>query len=74
MFWDGLFDSFGEETIMEDDYVRNCDDVGKLNNKTDHDSGIISDRYSDVSDDNSYRIKSEQEQCSVLSHSSFYYS
>ena len=47
-----------------DDYVRNYDDVGELN-KTDCDSGIIFDRHSDASDDKTYRIKLEQEQCTV---------
>ena len=31
MFLDGLFDNFGEETISDDDYVRNYDDGGELN-------------------------------------------
>ena len=43
--------SFGEETISDD--VQNYDDVGKLSNTADRDSGSISDRYSDVSDDRS---------------------
>jgi len=37
----GLVDSFGEETISNDDDVRNYDDVGKLTNVTDHESGNI---------------------------------
>ena len=35
MFLDGLFDSFGNETLLYDGYVRNYDDVGEINNKTD---------------------------------------
>ena len=35
MFLDGLFDSFGDETVSDDGYVQNHDDVGKLNNETD---------------------------------------
>ena len=50
-FSHGLFDSFGKETILDDDYVRNYNDVGKLNNKTDLAIRIIFDRYSDASDD-----------------------
>ena len=51
---DGLFDSFGVETILDVDDVQNYDDVGKLTNETDHDSGSIFDRYLDTSDDKSY--------------------
>ena len=43
---DGLFDSFGEETISYDDYVQTYDDVGKLSNKSDHYRGIICYQYS----------------------------
>ena len=46
---DGLFDSFGEETMSDDNYIRSYDDVGELNNETDCDSGIIFDRYLDGS-------------------------
>ena len=59
---DGLFDSFGDETILDDDYVKNYD-VGKLNNETDHDSSIILYRYLTASDNKNYRIKPEQDQC-----------
>ena len=63
---DGLFDSFGEE-ISDDDYVQNYDDIGKLSNETDHDSGIICYQYSEAIDDKSYRMKQEEEQRTVLS-------
>jgi len=50
---DGLFASFGEqEIILGDDYIRNYN-VGELNNKTGHDSGISFDRKSDASGDKS---------------------
>ena len=45
--------------------IKNYHDVGKLSNKIDHDSGNISDRYSDGSDDISYSMKLEEEQCTV---------
>ena len=64
MFLDGLYDSFGEEIILDDDDVWNYDE---LNNKADCNSGIISYWYSDASDNKSYRIKPEQEHCTVLS-------
>ena len=32
---DGLFDSFGEQTISDGDYIRNYNNVDELNNKTD---------------------------------------
>ena len=48
--WDGLFDSFEEETISNGDYFLNYDSVGKLYNKTDHDSQIIFDQYFNISD------------------------
>ena len=48
---DCLFDSFCEETVSDDDDVRNYDDIGKLSNETDRDSGNIFDRYLDTSDD-----------------------
>ena len=32
---DGLFDSFGEENIQDDDHSLNYDNVGELNNETD---------------------------------------
>ena len=64
MFLDGLFDSFGKETISDDDYVRNYDDVGERNNETDR---LAFDRCSDAIDDNSYSIKLEQDQCIVVS-------
>ena len=35
IFLDGLIDRFGEETVLDDDYVRNYDDVGEFDNKTD---------------------------------------
>ena len=66
LFLDGLFYSFGDETILDDDYVQN-NDVGKLNNETDHDSGIICYWYPNASDDKNYWIKPEQEQCTKLS-------
>ena len=31
---DGLFDSFGDKTISDDEYIRNYNDVGELNNET----------------------------------------
>ena len=64
---DGLFDSFGKETLLEDDYIRSYDNVGELNHTTDHDSWIIVDRYMDTSDDKSYSVKPEQEHHTVLS-------
>ena len=48
---DGLFDRFGKETILGDDYdVRNYDDVGQLINNY---------QYSDASDNKRYSIKPE---------------
>jgi len=37
----GVFDSFGEETVSDDIDVRNYDDAGELSNETAHDSGSI---------------------------------
>ena len=37
---DSLFDSFGKETISDDDYFQNYDDVGKRSSETDHYSRI----------------------------------
>ena len=45
----------------------NYNDVGEPNKETGCDSGIIFDHYSDASDDKSYSIKQEEEQCTVLS-------
>ena len=64
---DGFFDSFGEETTLDDDCFQNYNGVGELSNKTDYDSWIILDRYSDASDDKSYSIKRQEEQCTALS-------
>ena len=64
---DCLFDSFCEETILDDGYIQNYDDVGKLSNKTDCDSKIIFDRYSYTIEDKSYILKLEKEQHTVLS-------
>ena len=36
---DGLFDSFGEETISDDNDFRHYDDAGELSNETDRDNG-----------------------------------
>ena len=57
---DGLFDSFGKETISDDVYIQNYDSVGKLNNETDHDSRIIFYQYSDSRDDTNSSIKPEE--------------
>ena len=62
---DGLFDSFGEETISDDDYIQNYDDIGKLSNESDHYSGAIFYQYSDANDDKSYSMTSEEEQCTL---------
>ena len=35
IFLDGLFDGFSDETISADDYIKNHDDVGELNNEID---------------------------------------
>jgi len=59
---DILFDSFGEEIISDDDDIRNYDDVGKLGN----DSRSTFYRYSDASDEESYRMKPEEEQHTVV--------
>ena len=59
---DGLFDSFGKETLSDDGYVRNYVDVGELNNKTDR--LVLIDIRTPVM--TSYRIKPEQEQCTML--------
>ena len=58
---DGLFDGFGEETISDDDDIRNYDDVGKHSNESDRYSGIIFYQYLDASDDKNYRMKSEEQ-------------
>ena len=50
---DGIFNSIGEETISNDDDIRNYGGFGELSNKTDCDSGSIFYRYSDDSDDES---------------------
>ena len=63
---DGLFDSFGDETISDDVYIQNFNDVDELNNETDHDRGIICNRYSDASNDKSYSIKPDEDQHTVL--------
>ena len=34
-FFNGLFHSFSEETISDDDYARNYDDIGELNKEID---------------------------------------
>ena len=52
---DGLFHSFGKETISDDDDVENYDNVDKPTNKTDRDNMSIFDRYSDASDYKNYR-------------------
>ena len=62
---DGIFYSFGEETTLDNDDVRNYDYVGKLCNVTDHDCGSIFEQYPDASVDQSYSIKQEKEQCSI---------
>ena len=54
--FDNLFDSLDEETISDDDGVRN-NNVGELSNETDHDDGSIFDQYSDASNDKSYSIR-----------------
>ena len=77
MFLDGLFYSFGEETISDDDGVWNYNDVGELSNETDRDSGSICYWYLDASDDKCYHMKQEEEQRTMLSmnysmYSSFY--
>ena len=59
---DILFDSFGKEIISDDDDIRNYDDVGKLGN----DSRSTFYRYSDASDEESYRMKPEEEQHTVV--------
>ena len=68
MFLDGLFDSFGEETISDDDYVWNYDDVGKFNNETDHASRIILDQYLDASDEKNVQNKTRARalQCNIV--------
>jgi len=43
------------------------DNVGKLSNKNDNDNGSICYQYSDTSDDESYTMKPEEEQCNMLS-------
>ena len=50
---DGLFDSFGKETVSDNDDNRNYNDIGKLSNETDPDldSGSSFNRYLDTSDD-----------------------
>ena len=65
MFW--MVDLIVLENILNDDYIRNCNNVGELSNETDHDSRSIFARYSDASDDKSNSMKLEQEQCTVLS-------
>ena len=73
---DGLFDSFGEETMSDDVYVQNYNNVGELNNETIHDSGIIFYRYSDDRNEKSYSIKMEEKVAyrivNVIWYSSFY--
>ena len=63
---DGLFASFGEETILDDDDVWNYDDVGELCNETDCDSESIFYRFSSANDDESYSMKPEDEHRTVL--------
>ena len=68
--WDGLFDSFSDESLLDVD-DRNNNDVGELNDrvggKTDTDSKSIYDGYSDVSNDEYDGVNVEDELRTVLS-------
>ena len=48
------------EKLLDDDDVRNYDDVGELSCKTKGDSGSIPVRYSDARDGNNHNMKPEQ--------------
>ena len=58
----GLFYTSGKETISDDDYNY----FGELSNKTDCESGSSFDQYSDASDYESYCMKPEEDQRTVL--------
>ena len=66
---DRLFDSFSDESFSDVD-DRNNDDVAELRDraggKTDTDCGSIFDCYSDVSDDESDGVNTEDELRTVL--------
>ena len=53
--------------VRNDEYVRNCHDFGEFNNEAEPDNGMIFDRYSDASGDNSYNILTEEDHRTVLS-------
>ena len=56
----GLFESFGEETISDDD-IRNYNDVSELSN------GSICYLYLDASGDDSDSVNLEEELCTMSS-------
>ena len=66
---DRLFDNVSDESLL--DVVDRNNDVGELSDRAggemDTDSGSIFDGYSDVSDDESDGVNTEDELCTVLS-------
>ena len=65
MFW--MVDLIVLANILDDDYVRNYNNVGELSSETDRDSQSIFDWYLDTRDDISDSMGLEQEQCTMLS-------